>query len=431
MTRDRAFLKAAARDVRPEDFPDVEEEIVAQAAIAYWDKYEQPIGPLLRTDVIDIAKSRKLGTEARLKARKLAESVSGTRMENVAVQALVDRVKALRRSSFYEQAVEKVISAHEQGELTAQTLAELVEKAQTELQDGALVAHDYFSDEEVEKRIAQRAKEDSDLNPMLMIDPLDQKITALGRGRLGVLMAPPGGGKGLGLVHFGLAYVLQGLKVIHLTLEDPLRLVEKRFDCNLVGLPLSKIRVLPRKFRIRFRKARRKMRGRLRIIDGTDGDWTVSRIEKAWEDLKQKGFEADVIVIDYDDDIVCEKTFKGESARRFEFSEVYKRLVKLAAKTHAIIWVAAQTSKGAVGRKVITMKDTAEDFSKMRKAFVALTVGADQENPNVKYLFVAKHREDRSQFGVEIVSDWKRGRFFDRDETLKYIAMKQAQRNTK
>lgn len=425
--RDKPFLKVAWRDVQPDLFPDLEEQIVARAAASYYEKYEQPIGPLLRTDVEDLARAGKLGAESKQKLRALVQQVTGVRMEAVAVQALVDRIKVLRKASFYEKAIEDIISKHEKGEFNASFLSDLVDKAQTELVDAPLLSHDYFSDTEAEKRIKDRITEDTELHPLLMIDPIDEQIPMIGKGRFGMVLAPPGGGKGLILVHFGNAYTLQGLKVIHFTLEDPLRLVEKRYDCALTGLPLNKIRILPRKFKKRFIKARRSRRGRLRIIDGTDGDWTVTRIERAYDDLKRQGFEADVLLIDYDDEIMCEKQFKGESARRFEFSEIYRRLRKLAAKTNTIVWTAAQTSKESVGRKLITVKQTAEDFSKIRKVFAALTIGTDPEQPRVKYLFVGKQREARANFGVEIVSDYGRAIFYDRELTVKYKATKSKQ----
>jgi replicative DNA helicase len=429
--RDRSFLKEAWRDVRPDDFPEVEEQIVARVATAYYEKYEQPIGPLLKTDVMDAVRTQKLGTEAKDKLKTLVDLVSGTRMELVSVRALIDRVKALRKDSFFENAVEKVITAHEKGELTAQTMAELVERARAELVSTPLISHDYYSDDELSRRILDRKKEDQESHPLLMIDPLDKRVSMLGPGRLGVVMAPPAGGKGLALIHFGQAYTMQGLNVVHFTLEDPVKLVEKRYDCSLTRLPLHKIRILPVKLKNRFKLARRKMRGRLRIINATDGEWTVSRMEQAVEQLIQQGFDPDAIIIDYDDEIVCEKQFKGESARRFEFSEIYKRLRAWAARTNKILWTAHQSTKGAVGRRIITMRDTSEDFSIIRKTFIALTIGSDPENPRIKYLFVAKHREDEGNFGVDIATDFGRAIFYDARETDKWRIMRKAQRKVK
>ena len=53
-------------------------------------------------------------------------------------------------------------------------------------------------------------------------------------------------------------YALQGLKVWHITLEDPLEEVEDRIDANLSGLPKARLRELPNRLKKRFRAARAK-----------------------------------------------------------------------------------------------------------------------------------------------------------------------------
>jgi hypothetical protein len=156
-------------------------------------------------------------------------------------------------------------------------------------------------------------------------------------------------------------------------------------------------------------------------VDGTEGGWTVTRIEKLWEQLKGEGFTADAIVVDYDDEIESEKTFKGESARRFEFADMYRRMRKAAARLKVIWWTAAQTSKKAETKKWVTGQDAAEDVSKVRKCFIAIGIGRDPEaeDDSLRYLYVAAHKHDRSRFGVEIWSDYDSAIFYDREKTLR------------
>lgn len=417
--RDRAFLKQAWRDVRPTDFENKEEALVAEAAITFYEKFEEPVGILLRAEVDSlIAKNGHTGAVLLQKLKDIIAQIQGAAMELVSVKALVAHVKALKQSSFYTEAVEEVITAHEKGELSSEVMAGIIERAHKELHSTQSIAHDFFSDTELEKRILRRASWEDSKYPLLLIQPLDSKIQIVGRGQLAIWIAPPSGGKGLALLHTACAYALQGLRVLFITLEDPLELVENRLDASLTGVPLTRLRHLPKRLRKRFRRARKQVHGKLHIVDGTDGGWTVSRVERLWEQEKQNGFIADAVIIDYDDELECEKSFKGESARRFEFAEIYKRLRRFAGRTNAIVWTAAQTTKGAVGRKLITSRDTAEDFSKIRKVFLAITIGKDPEEDNVKYLYIAKHRLDRMGFGVEIVSDYNSAVFYDGEETM-------------
>lgn len=415
--RDRAFLKAAWRDVLPDNFPDKEESLIAKAAVEFYEKYEEPIGAMLKSEVEDLAAEERFGSESKSKLKALIEMIQGVKMEPVSVRALVDRVKSLAKDSFYDNAVDEIVSAQEAGKLTAQTLADLVERAQKQLHSNGFQAVNYLEDAELEKRINRRDMWENEKHPLLLINPFDEKVKAIGRGHFGIFVAPPSGGKGLALIWITVAYALQGLNVLHFSLEDPKDTVENRLDSSITGIPLNRLRSMPDELRKKFRKIKKRLRGRIKLVDGTDSEWTVTRIERAWEEEKQAGFIADAIVVDYDDEIQCEKQFKGDSARRMEFAEIYKRLRRLAAKTNTIVWSAAQTAKSAEGRKVITGKDIAEDYSKVRKVFLAISIGSDPTDENLKYLHILKHRLDRSRFTIEIMSDYNSAIFFNQEGT--------------
>lgn len=414
--RDKAFLKEAWRDLRPDDFTAREESVIVQAAVAFYEKYEQPIGSMLRADLDDIVAKKRFGEEATQKLNSLVRKIQNFEIEPVSVRALIDKVHALKREAFYDEAIGEIIDAHEKNKLSPALLSEFVDRANSELRTTPLITHDYLRG--IEKRIERRERWEDNKFPLFMIDPLDARIRGIGRGHLGMWMAPPSGGKGLALVHTAIAGAMQNLKVMHFTLEDPLDVVEDRLDAALTGMPLNKLRKLPNRLRRRFKRARKLMRGRIRIVDGTDSELSVSDMEKYCAESAKMGFDPDLVTIDYDDEIKCEKEFKGESARRHEFSEIYKRLRKFAAKTNRIVWTAAQSTRSAEGRKVITSKDTAEDFSKIRKVFLAISIGVEPDQENVKFLYVMKHRLDRSRFGVDTVADYGSAIFYDRDATM-------------
>jgi hypothetical protein len=419
--RDRQFLKSAARDLKATDFPDVEEQVIAEASLKFYETHEEPVGVLLRSEVDEIVLERRLGPETRKKLKVILDTIQGNKLDLVSVKALENRVKKLRRASFYSTAVDEILTANEKNKLSPALLEEIVAKANTELRDNSIVFRDPFGEGQLDKRIQRRlAWEEDHKFPLLFIHELDEKIKMIGRGHIGLFLAPYASGKGFALLHVAIAYAMQGLKVLHISLEDPKEEVEDRFDSNLTGLPKNRLSKLPNKLRKRFKRAAKVLKGNVRFIDGTEGGWTVSRIQRAWELAKLEGFEADAIVVDYDDEIECEKQFKGESARRMEFSEIYKALRRLAAKLNVILWTAAQGNKESEGKKVVTGKFAAEDISKIRKVFVAIGIGTDPESAFVKHLFVARHRLDRSRFGVDIVTNFGESLFYDRKASFEY-----------
>jgi inosine/xanthosine triphosphate pyrophosphatase family protein len=423
MVRDPAFLKSSSKSLTPVEkiFTEPEEKVIAQAAVEFYEKYQQSIGPLLISETDELARTEKFGTERKKKLAELRDLLQSGKMELVSVKALEDRVKKLKRHTFYETAVEEIVSAYEQGKLGSSVLSGIVERANVELSTNGYVASSYF--DELQKRLERRKTLDEKrLYPSLMIGPLDDKIKIIGRGQLAMFLAPPASGKGLALVHVGKAYAMHGLNVMHITLEDPRTLVEDRYDAALTGIAIDNLDRFPNRLKTRFEARKKTIRGRIRIIDGTEEGWTVTQVEKAWEHERQNGFVSDVVIVDYDDELVCEKQFKGDSQRRFEFAEIYKRMRRAAARLNVFWWTAAQTGKQAQDKKIITGKDAAEDYSKIRKVFLAIGIGHDPKEPNRLWLNVLRHRLDRSKFAVKIVSDFDSAIFYDQEATNAMIA---------
>ena len=384
----------------------------------FYQKYEDPVGPLLKSRLEDVVIEERFGTESKDKLKKLVSDLLSAEMQLVSVGALIDQVKHLTKTAFFDEAVDKIIEAKERGKFTAFMLSQLVDQAK-QLGSTKMETRRYLA--EVDKRIERRARVDGKKVPMLLIDPIDESIKGLDRGQLGLVMAPPSGGKGLSLIWFTVAYALQKLNVVHLSLEDPKSLVEDRLDASITGIPLNKLRHLPNRFKKRFKRLRKRFNGKIRLIDGTgDEEWTVTRLDKLHDRLCKEGFIPDAYIIDYDEYLTAEEKFKGDSARRMEFDYIYKRLVRFAAKHKVILWIAAQTVRKTELQKVITGKDVAEDFSKIRKAFMVMAIGRIKDYPKMRHLFIAKHRDDKAQFGVDILTDFDSAIFYDREATLEW-----------
>ena len=87
------------------------------------------------------------------------------------------------------------------------------------------IGYDYLKD--FEERFIIKSR-----NPITTGWKLLDKIThgGLGRGELGVVIAPTGAGKSMALVHLGAQAVMEGLTVVHYTLELQETVVATRYD---------------------------------------------------------------------------------------------------------------------------------------------------------------------------------------------------------
>jgi replicative DNA helicase len=228
-------------------------------------------------------------------------------------------------------------------------------------------------------------------------------------------------GKSLMLAQLAVTYAKQNLKVLYFTLEDPISEVEDRLDASLANIPIEKLHLLPNKLKKRFKKFSVKISNRIRIVDCTDEGISVDGIEDEWEKHRDQGFDADVIIIDYDDEIIPPRQYKDSSGRRMEFHDIYKALRQLAARRNVIVWTAAQTKRLPEKTKIISGDKLAEDISKIRKATLAIGIGQGETHADARYIYVAGHKRGRSKFGFEIMIRPHYGMFFDRDRTAKLI----------
>jgi hypothetical protein len=183
-------------------------------------------------------------------------------------------------------------------------------------------------------------------------------------------------------------------------------------------MPINKLADYPKTLTNRFGRFRRLVRSKLHVYDGTEGGVSVSTIEQIYLRERERGFTADVIVVDYDDEI--QPVVKNKE-RRMEFSEIYRDLRQLAGRKQVILWTAAQTQRGTEEMKVISGDKAAEDISKLRKVTMCLSLGQGDWTSDSIFLWVAKHRFDSKHVGCTILPDLKRTLIYDRDKTAEYM----------
>lgn len=420
---DPKFLKDVARDIRPEDFETPEEQLVAKTAVNFYVKHDEPVGALLSAQLdANVNGTRYFSKPENVrKAEAFADGLLSEKVKPVSIAALVEMLRKMRHDRFYETALDKVLKAHEEGTLTVADFAKVVRQAETDISLGDIQLVDFLDDKELEHRIARRKRDALARRwPLLLIDPFDEKSRAIGRGHTGLVLAPLNAGKGMFLCHLDVAYAMQGLNVLHVTLEDPKEEVEDRLDAGITGLSKNKLAKLPKTLRRRLTKAKEALRARIHIYDGTQQDMTLNDIEKVWEVARRGGFFPDVLVIDYDDYVKPEKEYKGERANQFAADDFYKRFGQMAARLGIIGWTAAQATQKAEKKLTVSVGYVAESINKMRKVALAIGLGTDPENQNHKRLYVARHRFGRRNFGVDIICDLESALIYDREATMQY-----------
>lgn len=209
----------------------------------------------------------------------------------------------------------------------------------------------------------------------------------LGRGELGVVIAPTGAGKSMVLAHLGASAILNGKTVVHYTLELADTVVASRYDSCITGVPLQDLRG----FKEQILEKVSDVPGELIVKEYPTKSASVSTLKSHLEKLQRTGKSIDLVIVDYGDLLRPKRNYKE---RRTELETIYEELRGLAQEYDCPVWTASQTNRSGLNAEVITMESISEAFNKCFVADFIFTVSRTiaHKNTNSGRFFVAKNR---------------------------------------
>lgn len=219
-------------------------------------------------------------------------------------------------------------------------------------------------------------------------DEIDSICKAgLGRGELGVVIAPTGAGKSMVLTHLGAHAVSMGKTVVHYTLELSEQSIGNRYDSCITGVPLGNLF----SFKEMIYEKVQDVKGQLIIKEYPTKSASAKTLLNHLQKLAQRDIKVDMIIVDYADLLRPSSTHKE---RRHDLQSIYEDLRAIAQESQCPIWTASQTNRSGLNAEVITMEAISEAFS---KCFVAdfifsLSRTVEDKNNNTGRAFVAKNR---------------------------------------
>jgi|694.fasta_scaffold27210_10 replicative DNA helicase len=209
----------------------------------------------------------------------------------------------------------------------------------------------------------------------------------LGRGELGVVIAPTGAGKSMALVHLGAMALQAGLNVVHYTLELQDKVVALRYDSCITGIQLAEVKDQKQI----VWEGVKDVKGKLIIKEYPTKSASTNTIKHHLEKLKRKDFRIDMVIVDYGDLI---RPINAQKEKRIELESIYEELRGLAQVYQCTLWTASQTNRSGLNAEVITMESISEAFNKCFVADFIFTISRTikDKNMNEGRLFVAKNR---------------------------------------
>ena len=209
----------------------------------------------------------------------------------------------------------------------------------------------------------------------------------LGKGELGVVIAPTGAGKSMVLTHLGAQALLAGHNVVHYTLELLDTVVAGRYDSCITGIELNDL--IDKKDEI-YEKIK-DIDGTLVIKEYPTKTASVKTLRNHLEKIRKRGGEIVMIIVDYADLL---KPTSNYREKRTELESIYEELRTLAYEFSCPVWTASQTNRSGLDAEVITMNSISEAFSKCFVADFIFSVSRTimDKTKNGGRVFIAKNR---------------------------------------
>ena len=246
------------------------------------------------------------------------------------------------------------------------------------------LGHEYI--EGIEERLTKSARDTIKTG----WDPVDEVMDGgLGKGELGVVVAPAGIGKTWCLQNIGAAAVREGLNVVHYTLELNQNYVGLRYDTVFSGITTASIKY----YQDEIKKKIEQLKGTLLIKYFPTKSATVQTLSSHLKQIELSGVDIDLVIVDYAD------ILRGiGTEKRHVLENIYEDLRGLAGEVEVPIWTASQANRSSLEEEIIDATKVAEAYSKVMIADFVISVSRKVEDKiaNTSRFHVIKNR-----FGID------------------------------
>ena len=182
---------------------------------------------------------------------------------------------------------------------------------------------------------------------------------------LNIALAGTGVGKSLFMCHVASSVLMQGKKVLYITLEMAEERIAERIDANLMNITIDDLHTLPKKmFENYLTKIQKKTNGKLIIKEYPTASAHVGNFRSLIKELALKrSFRPDIIFVDYLN-ICASSRFRGNAnvGSYFYIKAIAEELRGLAVETNVPIVSATQTTRSGFVSSDIGLEDTSESF---------------------------------------------------------------------
>jgi len=356
---DRSFLQQIADIIQPEYFESDANNWVLDVILDHFREYKTPPSK-------DVLKVKITGiTDDVFKTAILEQLKDIFRyMESDDLTFVKDEILKFCKNQEIKRAIMDSVNLLQMGNYD-----EIKSKIDSAMKAGADtdIGHEYKK--EVVARYTNAARDTIRTGWDVIDDLMDG---GLGKGELGVVMAPAGIGKSWLLINIGANAIKQGKTVIHYTLELNDTYVGQRYDSVITGIAAQNLK----NYTDDIEEKLETLAGELIIKYYPTKSTGIMGIKAHIEKTVMLGNNPDLVIVDYGDLLkVNTKKDKHEA-----LEELYEEMRGMAGEYEIPVWTASQAGRSALEMDIIEADKIASSYGKVMVADFLMSLARKVED---------------------------------------------------
>lgn len=229
----------------------------------------------------------------------------------------------------------------------------------------------------------------------------------LGKGELGIIVAPSGVGKTSLCTGFAVAASMnkckennyKGYKVLHFYFEDEDTAIRRKYygnllDIDAMSLHLPDIRPFAIKRLNELRDSETCLKDNIRGERLQSGEVTATDIRRKIDSHTARGFKPDLVIIDYFECLKPERDSNYSDSEWTKEGVTMRKLESICNEKKIAIWVPVQGTKGSIGADFVGLMHAGGSVSKVQIGHVVITLARtdDQKSQGRLNMYIQKLR---------------------------------------
>ena len=214
----------------------------------------------------------------------------------------------------------------------------------------------------------------------------------LGRGELGIILAPTGTGKTTILTKFANTAFNLDRNVLQIFFEDNRDNIRRKHFTIWTNVEPDDQPEYAEEVKEKVLEAQANSKGILRMIKMSSDEATISKIKSKIRKLISEGFKPDMLVLDYVDCVSSDKSIDGEEWKGE--GSVMRSLESMTTEFDMAIWTATQGSRDSISSEIVTSDQMGGSIKKAQIAHVIISIAKtlEQKEHNLATLSLLKSR---------------------------------------